>query len=84
MANGHSVTNDGAVMLLVSNGSADTDATITFNLVRTVDGQSVVPRVVTVGFARSIALGTFAVADYGTPLTFDVSSADISIQALKI
>lgn len=81
---GHALPNDGKTGLIVANDSIDTTHTVTINLYRTVDGQSVVPRVESVPFGESHAIGPFPTSDYGNSVAIDVSSADLKLRAVRV
>jgi archaellum component FlaG (FlaF/FlaG flagellin family) len=82
--NGHTLPNDGRVGLIVRNVSADTAFNLTISLTRTVDGQPVTPRVVTVPANTSKAFGPFAPGDYGSAVALDVDNASLTLLAVRV
>ncbi|MGW6920836.1 hypothetical protein ACWGA9_06065 [Streptomyces sp. NPDC054950] len=84
VANGHALPNDGRVGLIVRNASTDTVHSVTIALSRTVDGQTVTPRVIALAFGQSRALGPFAPGDYGNDVHIDVDHADLTLLAVRI
>lgn len=81
--NGHSMVNDGATGLIVTNTGSTVARTVTFTITRTVDGQAVSPRVESIPLSSAQAMGPFPVADYGTVLTFVVSHAELTLRAVR-
>ncbi|MFE3409461.1 hypothetical protein ACFXMT_14325 [Streptomyces mirabilis] len=84
VANGHALANDGRVGLIVKNTSSTTQYNVTLRLSRTVDGQSVSPRVEPVPFGKSKAFGPFAPGDYGTSLLVDVDNVALTLIAVRV
>lgn len=81
---GHTLPNDGVTGLIVTNVSVDTAHNVTINLYRTVDGQSVVPRIESVPAGESHAFGPFPPADYGNSVAIDVDSAELTLNAVRV
>ncbi|AUG87326.1 hypothetical protein HOS59_gp61 [Streptomyces phage Rowa] len=81
---GHTLENDGRVGLLVRNTDTLAPHNVTIALTRTVDGQSVTPRVVSVPADRSLALGPFAPGDYGSNVTITVDSVSLTLVAFRV
>lgn len=82
-ANGHSIVNDGNTGVVVTN-TGSTSHTVTINLFRTVDGQAVTPRIVSISAGETRAFGPFSTADYGNSLQIDVNHAEITLRAYKM
>lgn len=82
--NNHSVANDGAVRLLVRNANGTgTARNVTFKYNRTVDGQAVADRVVSVADATTVMFGPFPVSDFSSTLLVDVAHADLKLRAIE-
>lgn len=82
--NGHTLPNDGRVGLIVRNTSVDTAYNVTISLTRTVDGQPVTPRVVSVPANTSKAFGPFAPGDYGQAVALDVDNVSLTLLAVRV
>ncbi|MFJ4960999.1 hypothetical protein ACIP6P_00770 [Streptomyces sp. NPDC088729] len=82
--NGHAFPNDGRVGLIVRNTSVDTVHNVTINLSRTVDGQTVMPRVEPVAIGQALAFGPFSPGDYGTSVAINVDSAALTLMAVRV
>jgi hypothetical protein len=82
--NGHVFANDGRVGLIVHNTDAAAAHNLTINLARTVDGQTVTPRVVSVPASTSKAFGPFDTGDYGANVNVDVNSASLTMVAVRV
>jgi hypothetical protein len=82
--NGHTLPNDGRVGLVVKNTGSTTAHNVTINLARTVDGQTVTPRVESVAIGASKAFGPFNPADYGSDLSVDVDHAELTLIAYRV
>lgn len=80
--NGHSVANNGNVVLIVKNVGA-TPRNITFQTVRSVDGLANPTRVVAVAASATLVFGPFSPNDYGSTLNFDVAHADLTINVIR-
>ncbi|MFJ9318792.1 hypothetical protein [Streptomyces globisporus] len=81
---GHALPNDGRVGLIVTNTSVDTVYNVTINLSRTVDGQTVMPRVEPVPFGEALAFGPFSPGDYGTSVAIDVAHEALTLLAVRV
>lgn len=81
--NGHSMVNDGRTGLIVSNVGTTVSRSVTFTIARTVDGQTVAPRVEAVAFGTAQAIGPFPVADYGSTLLFAADNAELTFRAVR-
>ncbi|WP_158727282.1 hypothetical protein [Streptomyces sp. NRRL S-31] len=81
---GHTVPNDGRTGLVVKNTDTAMPHVLTISLTRTVDGQAVVPRTVTVPASASLALGPFNQADYGADVGVTVDSASLTLLAFRV
>lgn len=81
---GHTMPNDGRTGLIVKNADAALEHVVTINLARTVDGQSVVPRTVSVPADTSVALGPFNPGDYGADVSIGVDSPSLSLIAVRV
>jgi hypothetical protein len=85
VANGNSVANNGQVILIVKNTNASTTArTITFRLVRTVDGLTAPTRVESIPAGETQVFGPFDPTDYGPSLAIDPEHAEVTIQAIRV
>ena len=82
--NGHTLPNDGRVGLIIRNTDALASHTMTINLTRTVDGQPVTPRVVTLPANQAKAFGPFNPGDYGSAVALDVDSASLTLLAVRV
>lgn len=81
---GHYVVNSGKTKLLVRNANgAATARTVTFLFARTVDGQGVTSRVVSIPAGETWVFGPFDRNDYGSQLNFNVEHADIKLRAIE-
>ncbi|MEU9560364.1 hypothetical protein [Streptomyces fumanus] len=81
---GHRMPNDGRTGLIVKNADVELAHAVTINLVRTVDGQAVVPRTVSVPASTSVALGPFNPGDYGGDVSIGVDSTSLSLLAVRV
>jgi hypothetical protein len=80
--NGHQVTNDELVILLVRNSNgASTARTITFETPGTVDSQAVADRTKSIPAGTSQYFGPFPVNVYGSTLLIDVDNAELKLSA---
>lgn len=83
--NGNSIANDGRVILIVRNtNGASTARTITFQTSRSVDGLTAPARQESIPAGETQVFGPFSPNDYGNVLAFDVSNAELTIQAVHI
>lgn len=83
--NGNSIANDGRTVLIVKNtNGASTARTITFQTSRTVDGLTNPTRQESIPAGETQVIGPFPPTDYGTTLAFDVSNAEVTIQAIRV
>lgn len=83
VTNGHSLANDGNTGLVVANTGA-TSHNVTINFYRTVDGQAVSPRIVSISAAETRAFGPFSSADYGATMNVDVDHAELTLRAYRM
>jgi hypothetical protein len=83
VANGHTLPNDGHVGLIVKNTDSSAAHSVTITISRTVDGQTVAPRVTSVPANTSKAFGPFDAADYGSALLLSVDSALLTLVAVR-
>lgn len=84
VSQGHTMPNDGRTGLMVTNADTEAAHTVTINLARTVDGQGVVPRTVSVPASTSVALGPFNPGDYGADLSVGVDSVSLTLIAVRV
>jgi len=84
--NGNSIANDGRVILIAKNtNGASTARTITFQTARSVvDDLSKPTRQESIPAGETQVFGPFPSTDYGTTLNFDVSNAEVTIQAVRV
>jgi hypothetical protein len=82
--NGHMLTNDGRVGVIVRNVSTDTAYNLTIRLTRTVDGQPVTPRVIALPANTAKAFGPFNPGDYGSSVALDVDNASLTLLAVRV
>lgn len=82
-ANNHTVANNGATMVEVSNSGA-TSHTVTFRFARMVDGQEITPRPLSIAAGASRLYGPFDVNDYGAALNIDVDHAELALRAYSL
>ncbi|MFJ4808504.1 hypothetical protein [Streptomyces longwoodensis] len=83
--NGNAIANDGRVILIAKNtNGASTARTITFQTARTVDGLTSPTRQESIPAGETQVLGPFPPTDYGTTLNFDVSSTEVTLQAIRV
>ncbi|MGW2591652.1 hypothetical protein ACWCXC_15505 [Streptomyces sp. NPDC001515] len=80
---GHTLPNDGRVGLMVTN-SDTVSRNVTIHLSRTVDGQPVTPRTLSVAAGTTLAFGPFAPGDYGTDVQVTVDSALLGLVAVRV
>ncbi|MFK8844692.1 hypothetical protein [Streptomyces sp. Ac-502] len=81
--NGHSVQNDGRVILIVKNTGASS-RNITFLTARSIDGLTAPTRVEAIPAGETQVFGPFDANDYGTGLAFDVTHAELTINAVRV
>ncbi|MFD8315876.1 GntR family transcriptional regulator [Kitasatospora purpeofusca] len=82
--NGHSVANDGRVMLLVENSGSTVPRTVTLQMSKSVDGLTLTgSRTVSVAAGATRLLGPYPTADYGAALLVDVDNAELKIRAIR-
>lgn len=85
VAQGNTVPNDGNTFLLVRNSNgASTARVLTIRLSGGADGQSIVPRTVSIPAAASRYIGPFDTASYGTDLLLDPDHAELKIIAMNM
>lgn len=83
--NGNAIANDGRVVLIAKNtNGASTARTITFQTARTIDGLTNPTRQESIPAGETQVLGPFPPTDYGTTLNFDVSNAEVTLQAIRV
>jgi hypothetical protein len=81
--NGHSVDNDGAVLLLVENTGATVSRTVTIQITQKVDGFAVAPRTKAIPIGQTHIFGPFPPLAYGAKLLVDVDNAELKVRAVK-
>lgn len=81
--NGHQVANDGRIALIVKNAGA-VSRSITFLTTRKVDDIATPGRVEAVPAGETQVFGPFDANDYGTTLAFDVTHAELTVNAVRI
>ncbi|MFG3585117.1 hypothetical protein [Streptomyces sp. NPDC047990] len=83
--NGNQIANDGRVVLIAKNTNGTSTArTITFQTARSVDGLTNPTRQESIPAGETQVIGPFPPTDYGTVLAFDVSHAELTIQAIRV
>ncbi|MFJ9694962.1 hypothetical protein [Kitasatospora sp. NPDC101183] len=83
-ANGHTIVNDGRVMLIVENAGSTVARTVSIQISKPVDGFSAVAtRTVSVAAGATRLLGPYPTADYGPALLVDVDNAELKIRAIR-
>jgi hypothetical protein len=81
--NGHTVNNDGYVMIWAKNtNAAATTRSITFRQRRGVDAQAAGTRVEVLNAQQQQLFGPFSLTDYGEDLQIDVSNAELTLGAI--
>lgn len=80
--NGHTVPNNGKLLLLVENTGTTVDRSITFTIAQKVDGLTAGPRVESIPVGETQIFGPFPPGDYGSSLLVDVDNAEVTILAL--
>lgn len=83
-ANNHSTANDGRVVLLVRNSGTTVNRVVTFPISKTVDGQAVASRTVSIPQSTSRYIGPFPPGDYGDTLNVDVDNAELKLTAYHL
>lgn len=86
-AGGDEWVNTGKEFLLVVNDHATISRTVTLDIVRTVDGQSVTDRTVVIPALESKLIGPFPTSDYNAAGNAKISyddSADVTVGVFKI
>lgn len=83
VTNGHSVANDGRVILIVKNTGAS-PYNITFLATRTVDGLTAPTRIESLPAGETQVFGPFDPNDYGTMLAFDVANTALTINVIRV
>ena len=81
--NNHSVQNDGRVALIVNNTGASS-RTLTFHTTRSVDGLTPPARQETIAAGEEQYYGPFDPTVYGTTLQIDVTSNEVTLQAIRL
>jgi hypothetical protein len=81
--NGNATPNDGRVILIVTNTGASS-RTITFQTVRSVDGLTNPTRQESIPAGETQVFGPFDPNDYGSTLAYDVSDAEVTVQAIRV
>jgi hypothetical protein len=79
---GNVIPNGGSTFLYIANGS--TERTLTISFERTVDGQSVTSRVLTVAASFTGFYRIGSIADYGANVTVTPSNADLTLKVFQI
>lgn len=82
--NNHVVINDSNTWVEARNAHATLPQTVTVLTARTVDGQAVTNRVVSVPALSSRRIGPFSIEDFGSSLQVNVSTSDIKLTAFKL
>lgn len=82
--NGHTVTNNGRMFLLVHNAGTTVSRTVTLRLSAVHDGQSVTPKTVALAQSTSRYIGPFPQGEYGDQLLVDVDNAELKLSAFSI
>lgn len=82
--NGHSVPNNGRVVLIIENTGTTSPHDVTFALAEKVDGLTVGPRVESVANGETQVFGPFPPGEYGDSLLVDVDNAELAIQAIGV
>lgn len=83
-ANGHVISNNGRVVLLVRNAGTTVARTLTLRVRGVIDGQAVTPRTVSIPTEASRYIGPFPTDAYGGALEVDVDNAELKLTALAI
>ncbi|MGW4728869.1 hypothetical protein ACWEQC_06760 [Streptomyces shenzhenensis] len=83
-ANNHVVSNNGRVVLLIRNSGTTVARTVTFRFPVLIDGQSVIPKAVSIPTSASRYFGPFPVDTYGARLQVDVDNAELKLTAFGI
>ncbi|MFI8084381.1 hypothetical protein ACIF6L_26705 [Kitasatospora sp. NPDC086009] len=82
--NGHTIVNDGRVMLLVENSGSTVARTVTLQMSKAVDGVMLTgTRTVSLAVGVTKLLGPYPTADYGPALLVDVDNAELKIRAIR-
>lgn len=84
VTNGHYFTNDGHVLLTVSN-SAGASGTVTVAFGSPVDGNTTSPKVATIpASTNDVPVGPFPPSIYGSRVSLTVSAATLTLRAYHI
>ena len=81
--NNHVVINNGKTWVEVENTGA-TSRNLTFNITKTVDGQTPAARVFAIAAGAKRRYGPFPVSDYSAELNVDVAHAELVLAAYNI
>jgi hypothetical protein len=81
--NNHSVANDGRVAVIVKNTGASS-RTVTFYTTKSVDGLTPATRAESIPAGEEQLFGPFDPTVYGTTLDIDVTSAELTLRAIRI
>lgn len=85
VTNGNSTANDGRIILIAKNTNGTSTArTLTFQTVRSVDGLTNPTRQESIPAGETQVFGPFDPNDYGTTLAYDVSNAEVTLQAIRV
>lgn len=79
---GHYLANSGRTRLIARNSGA-VARTVTIQLFRTVDGQSVTSKTKAVPAGETWIFGPFPKDDYGTQVFVDVDNAELKLRAIE-
>ncbi len=82
--NNHVIVNDGHVGVIVKNTGSTVARTVTFRIVRKVDGFAVTSRTETLAVAEEQLFGPFDVSEYGGKLLVDVDNAELKLTPIRI
>jgi hypothetical protein len=82
--NGHTIANDGTVLLLVENTGSTVARTVTIKISRKVDGfDATANRTKAVPIGQTHLFGPYDPKDYGSALLVDVDNAELKIRAIR-
>jgi len=81
--NNHYLPNSGRERLLVRNSNgASTARTVTIRFNKTVDGQTVTNRAVSIAAGNTRVFGPFDTENYGTQVLIDVDNAELKLRGI--
>lgn len=80
----NSFINDGNTILVIRNSGSTVARTTTIAFGKTVDGQTVTARTVSVNAAATKYVGPFPVDTYGSTVSIDADNAELKYQVIQV